>query len=184
MTLPDSNPFFFFPAFHFHSLSREFWYRCKHLSSTHACIFCVCAHEKKEGCLLSKPSAWLILIVGGFFPIFWRYAAQMLLFCSSPCVLQHWSCGYLSSSLEIFPDMKAYGVFKSTESLFSLVFLRWAAIKIDNLEWIYSKTCAWAGWSLSMSVLLHWGLKQQRVFDWWARLKSSVWFLSHARKSS
>lgn len=56
----------FFPAFHFHSLSGECWYRCLHLSFTHVSIFSVCAHEKKQGCLLSKPFGWLILIVGDF----------------------------------------------------------------------------------------------------------------------
>lgn len=41
----------------------------------------------------------------------------MLLFCSSPRVLQHWCCGYSYSSLDIFHNMKVYGVLKDMESL-------------------------------------------------------------------
>lgn len=87
----------------------------------------VCAHEKvqqKRVSLLSGLSLGLIV----FFSL--RFGVVQPSCCSSTVSLQHYS----SSSLHNH-STAVYCVFEDRESsLFSLVFLCWAAITINNLE--------------------------------------------------
>lgn len=129
-------------------------------SSVHLCIFL---------CVLMKSYSGKGSV---FWPVFlwgWLYSFLCLLALCSPAAsllqLLFSSTGYSSSSLQFFHNTAVYGIFEGMESsLFSLVFLCWAAIKMNNLEWIYGKIYAWAGWSLSTSTLLNQPLRQQSIW--------------------
>lgn len=146
------------------------FYTCMHI------LVCVCSLQQKNY-NRNKAVFCLILLHGWFFFFLFflpPFGVVQPRCCSSAVLHVSFSTGavvtlphlWRSSTTQkccgckgVCMALKAWRV-----SRFSLVFLCWSAIKINSLEWICSKTCAWAGWSLSTSILLNRGLKQQNIW--------------------